>query len=304
MSITSSSVSTSGLIRKLSSIAPLVQSRCVRSFRVSCFIWCASIFSSCCARRSLASPLASSRLSFSSFSFITAALLLGEQRVNTVRFSHTPAHPQDQSGVLQFFQGTLDGYGASGQGRRQLHNGETDKQYPVGILRTHRKGGVQQAGIHDLCGAADRQPQHGGGKWHTGRQNGICGHKFKFHLVGFLLSLGSFGQVTGAVDHDSPEALFALMLTLPAQVVVGHTPPVIEEEGQLQLPFLAHSRHGASYHRKSAHFSRNGRDGRIAVFGVMFRGDFQGKYGHRAAWKSPIVSRTGQTTPRRFVMFG
>ena len=50
----------------------------------------------------------------------------------------------------------------------------------------------------------------------------------------------------GAVDHDSPEALFALMLTLPAQVVVGHTPPVIEEEGQLQLPFLAHSRHGAS----------------------------------------------------------
>ena len=125
-----------------------------------------------------------------------------------------------------------------------------------------------------------------------------------FHLVDFLLSLGSFGQVTGAVNHDSPEALFALMLTLPAQVVVGHTPPVIEEEGQLQLPFLAHSRHGASYHRKSAHFSRNGRDGRIAVFGVMFRGDFQGKYGHRAAWKSPIVSRTGQTTPRRFVMFG
>ena len=37
---------------------------------------------------------------------------------------------------------------------------------------------------------------------------------------------------------------------------------------------------------------------------TMFRGDFQGKYGHRAAWKSPIVSRTGQTTPRRFVMFG
>ena len=100
-----------------------------------------------------------------------------------------------------------------------------------------------------------------------------------------------------AVDHDSPEALFALMLTLPAQVVVGHTPPVIEEEGQFQLPFLAHSRHGASYHRKSVHFSRNGRDGRIAVLGVMFRGDFQGKYGHRAALKSPIVSRTGQTTP-------
>ena len=108
----------------------------------------------------------------------------------------------------------------------------------------------------------------------------------------------------GAVDHDSPEALFALMLTLPAQVIIGHTPPVIEEEGQLQLPFLAHSRHGASYHGKSAHFSRNGRDGRIAVFGVMFRGDFQGKYGHRAALKCPIVLRTGQTTPRRFVVFG
>ena len=97
----------------------------------------------------------------------------------------------------------------------------------------------------------------------------------------------------GAVDHDSPKALFALMLTLPAQVIVGHTPPVIEEEGQLQLPFLAHSRHGASYHRKSAHFSRNGRDGRIAVFGVMFRGDFQGKYGHRAALKCPIVFTDG-----------
>ena len=108
----------------------------------------------------------------------------------------------------------------------------------------------------------------------------------------------------GAVYHDSPETLLALMLALPAQVVVGHTPPVIEEEGKLQLPFLAHSRHGASYHRKSAHFSRNGRDGRIAVFGVMFRGDFQGKYGHRAALKCPIVLRTGQTTPRRFVVFG
>ena len=58
----------------------------------------------------------------------------------------------------------------------------------------------------------------------------------------------------GAVYHDSPETLLALMLALPAQVVVGHTPPVIEEEGKLQLPFLAHSRHSASYHRKSAHF--------------------------------------------------
>ena len=108
----------------------------------------------------------------------------------------------------------------------------------------------------------------------------------------------------GAVYHDSPETLLALMLALPAQVVVGHTPPVIEEEGKLQLPFLAHSRHSASYHRKSAHFSRNNGNRRIKVFGVMFRGDFQGKGGHRAALKSPIVSWTGQTTPRRFVMSG
>ena len=72
----------------------------------------------------------------------------------------------------------------------------------------------------------------------------------------------------GAVDYDSPEALFALMLTLPVQVIVGHTPPVIKEEGKLQLPFLAHPRHGASHHRKSAHFSRNGIDGRTAFFGV------------------------------------
>lgn len=58
------------------------------------------------------------------------------------------------------------------------------------------------------------------------------------------------------------------------------------------------------YHRKSAHFSRNNGNRRIKVFGVMFRGDFQGKYGHRAALKCPIVLRTGQTTPRRFVVFG
>ena len=37
---------------RLSSMAALVQSRCVRSFRVSVFIWCSNIFSSCCALRS------------------------------------------------------------------------------------------------------------------------------------------------------------------------------------------------------------------------------------------------------------
>lgn len=42
----------------------------------------------------------------------------------------------------------------------------------------------------------------------------------------------------GAVYHDSPETLLALMLALPAQVVVGHTPPVIEEEGSSNFRFL------------------------------------------------------------------
>ena len=120
-----------------------------------------------------------------------------------------------------------------------------------------------------------------------------------------VLLIGSRSIAAGSsIQGDSPETLLALMLALPAQVVVGHTPPVIEEEGKLQLPFLAHSRHSASYHRKSAHFSRNNGNRRIKVFGVMFRGDFQGKYGHRAALKCPIVLRTGQTTPRRFVVFG
>ena len=42
----------------------------------------------------------------------------------------------------------------------------------------------------------------------------------------------------GAVYHDSPETLLALMLALPAQVVVGHTPPVIEEESKFLLHLL------------------------------------------------------------------
>ena len=44
-SMTSSSVRSSGSCRKLSSIPPRVQSRCVRSFRVSCFNWCCNAFS-------------------------------------------------------------------------------------------------------------------------------------------------------------------------------------------------------------------------------------------------------------------
>ena len=42
----------------------------------------------------------------------------------------------------------------------------------------------------------------------------------------------------GTVDHDSPEALFALMLTLPAQVVVGHTPPSLRKKDSSNFRFL------------------------------------------------------------------
>lgn len=55
--------------------------------------------------------------------------------------------------------------------------------------------------------------------------------------------------------------------------------------------------------QKSAHFSRNSRNRRIADFSVVFRGDFQGKSGHRAARKSPVVLRIGQTMPYRIVVF-
>ena len=39
------------------------------------------------------------------------------------------------------------------------------------------------------------------------------------------------------------------------------------------------------------------------VFCVSFRGDFQGKYSRRAAPKSPLVLRAGQTMPREIVVF-
>ena len=53
----------------------------------------------------------------------------------------------------------------------------------------------------------------------------------------------------------------------------------------------------------NAHFSRNSRNRRIADFSVVFRGDFQGKSGHRTVRKSPVVLRIGQTTPYRIVVF-
>ena len=80
----------------------------------------------------------------------------------------------------------------------------------------------------------------------------------------------------GAVYHDSPETLLALMLALPAQVVVGHTPPVIEEEGKLQLPFLAHSRHS-----KQSSFpaeNKNHRKDTLSLVCVISRGENQGKF--------------------------
>ena len=158
--------------------------------------------------------------------------------------SPTPDAPAGSVRRPPILQGTLDGHGAAGQGRCQLHNGEQTNSIPLVSsapptrVASSRRAYMTFAVL--LIGNAAC-----GGKWHTGRQNGVCGHKFKFHLVGFLLSLGSFGQVMGGSRSQQPEALFALMLTLPTQVVVGHTPPVIEEEGKFHLPFLAHSRHGA-----------------------------------------------------------
>lgn len=38
-------------------------------------------------------------------------------------------------------------------------------------------------GHHDLCGVTGLRPQHGGRKWRTRGQNGVCRHKFKFHVV-------------------------------------------------------------------------------------------------------------------------
>ena len=78
----------------------------------------------------------------------------------------------------------------------------------------------------------------------------------------------------GAVYHDSPETLLALMLALPAQVVVGHTPPVIEEEGKLQLPFLAHSRHINSPFRLKI---KKHRKDTCCPVPVIFRGENRAK---------------------------
>ena len=107
----------------------------------------------------------------------------------------------------------------------------------------------------------------------------------------------------GAVHNDRPETLLASTLAFPAKVVVRYPSPFIEEERQFQLPLFRHSRHGASLNKNPPIFSRNSRNRRIADFSVVFRGDFQGKSGHRTARKSPVVLRIGQTTPYRIVVF-
>ena len=113
--MTSSSVRRSGSCRKLSSIPPRVQSRCVRSFRVSCFNWCCNAFSSLMAFRSFFSLFSNSRLSFSSFevSGKGSVLLSRYQHINSIRFSHALTHPHDKSGGFQFIQRTLDRHGTA-----------------------------------------------------------------------------------------------------------------------------------------------------------------------------------------------
>ena len=135
-SMTSSSVRRSGSCRKLSSIPPRVQSRCVRSFRVSCFNWCCNAFSSLMAFRSFFSLFSSSRLSFSSFevSGKGSVLLSRYQHINPVRFSHALTHPHDKSGSFQFIQRTLDRHGAAGQDCGNGCDREADKQDLIHIF--------------------------------------------------------------------------------------------------------------------------------------------------------------------------
>ena len=96
---------------------PRVQSRCVRSFRVSYFNWCCNAFSSLMAFHSFFSLFSSSRLSFSSFevSGKGSVPLSRYQYINPVWFSNALTHPHDKSGNFQFIQRTLDRHGTAGQ---------------------------------------------------------------------------------------------------------------------------------------------------------------------------------------------
>ena len=96
---------------------PRVHSRCVRSFRVSCFNWCCNAFSSLMAFRSFFSLFSNSRLSFSSFevSGKGSVLLSRYQYINPFWFSNALTHPHDKSDSFQFLLRTLDRHGTAGQ---------------------------------------------------------------------------------------------------------------------------------------------------------------------------------------------
>ena len=74
-------------------------------------------------------------------------------------------------------------------------------------------------------------------------------------------------------------------------------PRSLRKKGQLQLPLFSAFSAWCLLKQKSAHFSRNSRNRRIADFSVVFRGDFQGKSGHRTARKIPrsITDRADYT---------
>ena len=95
----------------------------------------------------------------------------------------------DHTSLFQLVQGTFAGLGASGKRRRQFHDRETDKQNPVAVLDSICQDFIQQAGIHDLCRAADREPERCPWKRHTGRQGCPGYHKFIIHqaVSSFLL---------------------------------------------------------------------------------------------------------------------
>ena len=183
--MTSSSVRRSGSCRKLSSIPPRVQSRCVRSFRVSCFNWCCNAFSSLMAFRSFFLLFSNSRLSFSSFevSGKGSVLLSRYQNINPVWFSNALTHPHDKSGGFQFIQRTLDRHGAAGQDCGNGCDREAHKQDSVLVLLSFGQHIVQHPAVHDLCGAADWKSCQRYGKGHTGRQWCVYRHKFKIHSV-------------------------------------------------------------------------------------------------------------------------
>ncbi len=89
----------------------------------------------------------------------------------------THNHP----GLFRLVQGTLAGLGASGECRRYLHDGEADEQNPVAVLGSPCQDFIQQAGVHDLCRVADREPEHCLWERHTGRPGRTGYHKFTIH---------------------------------------------------------------------------------------------------------------------------